>query len=357
MKKVTFTSVLPYFIIVFLSFYSCNQASKKQIIDLKNVKEEKITATVVSFDKEPMYPKGCMLIDSILVLYEPKLKEGFLSIYDIKSNKLLNKFGNIGNGPCDFSRVRFLQNFKTGKDFLLGDSKNIYRLNIDSLLVNYKNCENTILQRIPQDLKRYNYILGVKENTIIANTTGENQLVIFNKKDKSQVYKKYYKKEVSLENINDFCYATQIYDAYYASNNGKNIVIAYENVKRIDIVSADGTLKKEINFPNYDENLSKIKKIDDSNVEIKDGTFFYSYVYPTDNYFYSLCWNSPIDKIGEGKAMPEIQIFNWNGALQKVLKLDRPISYFCIDEKNKIIYAIGITPDFNFKIYKYNFKM
>lgn len=347
MKKVI------YFYFFFLIFFiSCsNKDTKKEILNLSDIKYKNIYSEEIIFDEMPMFPKGCSVVDSFLILFEPKLNDGFLSLYSLTSNKLIKRYGKIGNGPCEFITPRFFPNYQSDKKYLLvGDNKYLYNLNIDSILVGYNNCENSILNFIPAKLKGYNYILKFTDSIIIANITGESQLTFFDLKNDKSFSKNYFSKLNALGNISNFCYSTQVYDAYYSSYNGK-IIIAYKYFKSIDIIAENGDKLKSIYFPNFDVNISKIKKINEMNVEIKDALYFYTFVYPTEKYFYCLCWNATPKEINENKAIPEIHIFNWDGNLKTVLKPDRPISYFCI--YNNVIYAIGMSSDFDLKIYKY----
>ncbi|NLS45819.1 MAG: hypothetical protein GX969_08810 [Firmicutes bacterium] len=347
MKKIIY---LPLF---FLAFpISCsNKNAKKEILNVSDIKLKNIYSEEIIFDEMPMFPKGCSAVDSFLVLFEPKLNDGFLSLYSLTSNKLIKRYGKIGNGPCEFINPRFFSNYPLNKKYLLiGDSKYLYRLNLDSILMGYNHCENSILNYIPAQLKGYNYILKSTDSIIIANVTGDSQLTFVDLKNNKSFSKNYFSKLKALDNINDFCYSTQVYDAYYSSYNGK-IIIAYKYFKYIDIISENGDKLKSIYFPNFDANIPKIKKINEMNVEIKDALNFYTFAYPTEKYFYCLCWNATSDEIDENKAIPEIHIFNWDGDLTSILKPDRPISYFCIfDDK---IYAIGMSSDFDLKIYKY----
>ena len=71
---------------------------------------------------------------------------------------------------------------------------------------------------------------------------------------------------------------------------------------------------------------------------------FFSFIYPTNDYFYALCWNNTRTNIKQGSAKTSIYKFNWEGELKDIFQLDKAISYFCIDSSN-ILYAIGVSED------------
>ena len=345
------------YIFVFIGILSCTEKkSKKKLMKIEDIKTFNIKSTEIELNEMPMFPKGCRVIDSTLILFEPKLTDGFLSLYSLKSNTLIKRFGEIGNGPCDFINPRFFQNYQFKNDeksFLIADSKYFYKLNIDSIITGYNNCKNSIIEYVPAEMKGYNYILNLSDTYITANVTGNSQVEQFNLLNKERKSMNYYPKLSGLD-INDLAYSTQIYDAYYTSNN-ENIIIAYKHLKQIDILSLNGDYIKSIYFLDFDINLNKIRKIDDYNVKFEDNSlFFYSYIFTTDSYFYALCWNSTKNEIKENKAIPEIQIFNQRGEIINILKPDIAISYFCVDEKESKIYAIGMSSDEDLKVYTFN---
>lgn len=176
------------------------------------------------------------------------------------------------------------------------------------------------------------------------------------KKNKRVVFKDYFDKEDRLDNISQFSYVSVIYDAYYTSDNKDVIAIAYKNLKKIDLISIPtGKLLKSIEFPGFDKNLNKIKRIDNLNIEIEEGVLYYTFVYPTEEKFYALCWDSTRDKIRKGEAVPMIHVFDWEGNLLEILQPDIPISYFCVDKFLNKLYAVGQDKEsLDLQIYRFN---
>ncbi len=337
-----------------LSLVACiKKTDSRVILDPDKIESFNLISEEIEFDEMPMFPKGCKVVDSILILFEPNLNDGFLSLYSLNSNQLIKRFGILGDGPCDFINPRFFQNYQFDSDkrsLFVADSKYFYNLNVDSIIAGYDNCENTKIDYVPAELKGFNYILKLSDTSIIANITGDYQINKFNILNKETETLSYYSKLPGLD-VNDFVYATQIYDGYYTSND-KYIIIGYKNFKQIDILSSEGNFIKSIYFSDFDRNLGSIRKKDNANIEFrKRSEFFYSYIFVGESNFYALCWNSSKENIKKNIAIPEIQVFNENGEIINILKPNIPISYFSVDEFNSKIYAIGMSEEEDLRVY------
>ena len=333
------------FTLFFLLFTFSSCTEKKEVLTLEHVKVSKLQLEETPFDIPSLFPKGCCIKDSFLVIFDPKDKDGFLYIYNKEKKTLLNKYGIIGEGPNDFKNPRFLfnDNLQISKNTLLiGDVTSLYSVNIDSIFSSSKKA-HYIQTEIPENLRLYNYVLQDNDSMLIVNQTRDHQLTFYNKLTHTIELKNYFEKNRYLKDASDFCHVMQIYDAYYSSNK-ERIVIAYKNWKQIDIISTSGKLIKHIYFPNYDYNKSKMS-LDRKSLQIEDDAhMFFSFIYPTNDYFYALCWNNTRTNIKQGSAKTSIYKFNWEGELKDIFQLDKAISYFCIDSSN-ILYAIGVSED------------
>ena len=54
------------------------------------------------------YTNLLLLEDSILVVYEPKMKDGFLSAFNINTSHLISTFASIGESPEEFINPRII---------------------------------------------------------------------------------------------------------------------------------------------------------------------------------------------------------------------------------------------------------
>ena len=324
-------------LILVVSLSSCF-SKEKQVLNLDEFSINNVDLSLMELDSPPLFPKGCVCIDSTLIIYDAKEKEGFLSFY--RGNRKVGCFGNRGEGPNDFRIPRFFPNKKYSNSILVGDTDKLYIIDIDSAMANVP-LSSFPFEAIPENLRLYNYLLCVTDSMLVVNQTGEFQLAFYDKIKDNVERKNYFEKISSLYSAPNLCYTMQIYDAYYTSNN-ESLVIAYKHRKQIDIISKSGDLVKQIYFPNYDMNNSKMSFNGNLIIE-EDSKRFFTYVYPDEDSFYALCWNDTKENIKYGKAKPLIYKFDWEGNLNQIYQLNQCISYFCVSDNQ--LYAIGIRED------------
>lgn len=323
-------------------FVSC-ASDKHETISLEEVQTHEMHLKKMSLEDAPLFPKGCCLIDSILVIYDQKEKNGFLYIYDL-NGQLLGKYGTRGNGPNDFIQPRFVSNGKlvtSNREIYIGDINAVYALNIDSALASVKK-ENLPYTEIPEILSLYNYVLQNTNTMLVVQQTRDRQLTFYNKKTHEIDLKNYFKRLPSLSTASDLCYVMQVYDAYYSSNE-ETMVIAYKNRKQIDILSSSGDLLNRIYFPGYDYNDSRMTLKNRNLVLADDAKMFFSFVFTTSDFYYFLCWDDTRKNIKSGKANSKIYKTDKFGNVLEIIQMDKSISYFCLNQSR--LYAIGVSEE------------
>ena len=223
----------------------------------------------------------------------------------------------------------------------MGDETGIYTLDLKTMIQGTIKQELPVID-LPEELRLYNYLIRLDEDNIVVNQTGEEQRSFFNRQTKKIERKKYFERISSFSNVSDFCYAMQIFDAYYTSGK-EQILIAYKNRKQIDLVSFEGEIIKRIYFPDYDYNTSKLH-IEKNNIKYDlNARLFFSFVYTEHDYFYALCQNETRNNIKSGKCRTQVYKLDWEGNIKEVFSFNKCISYFCINDS--ILYAIGINED------------
>ena len=348
-------------ILIPLTALLCFSCKKREIhtetLNMDSIKEIHINTSPTSYCSTTLYPKNCFFIkDSFLVVFEPKNQNNFIHVYNNDTKKIIARFGQIGKGGYDFINPRLITNNIPAKsnEFIIGDTRRICKINIDSLLLN-KNYKGEDYADIPDELRLYNYILYCSDSLIIVNQTGKKQLTFWDRNKEKAVHKNILLRNENLK-VTDLCLTMGIYDAYYTSN-GERIAIAYKNWKQIDIVSLSGDIVKRVYFPNYLFNQDKVDLYKDKqNIEFsKDAHLFFTYVASTSKYLYALCWNNTKENIKKGKAFSQIYQLDWDGNLVNIYSFDRAISSFCVFKDN-ITYAIGVSErNLDLNIYNCNY--
>ena len=223
----------------------------------------------------------------------------------------------------------------------IGDINAVYTLNIDAALVDTRK-EELPYTEIPEKLSMYNYILQNTNILLVVQQTGDKQLAFYDKETCRTDFKNYFEKIPSLNNASDLCYAMQIYDAYYSSND-TTMAIAYKNRKQIDILSLSGDLINRVYFPDYDYNDARMSLRNGNLYLSEDAKMFFSFVFATVDSYYFLCWDDTRENIKAGKAKTKIYKTDSYGNIQEIMQLDKSVSYFCLNQSH--LYAIGISEE------------
>lgn len=74
--------------------------------------------------------------------------------------------------------------------------------------------------------------------------------------------------------------------------------------------------------------------------QLDETIFGFVQVFTTDDYIFAILVNDVGEKVQE--ALDKITVFDWDGNLDFIIKLDRPIFNFCVDSQSRTIYAITI---------------
>lgn len=330
-----------------LCLFSCGE--KKEVVSLDQVPTQEVHLKKLNLEDAPLLPKGCCMVDSLLIIYEPNDKEGFLSVY--KDTMLLGRYGTLGDGPDDFFNPRFVSNgaFISGsREIRLADINALYTLNVDSALIASIGKSRLPQTIFPEDVRYFNYVLRDTDSLLLVQRTSDFQLTFYDKISGQVSGKNYFDRISSLDGAPDICYVAQVYDAYYTSN-GQNIVIAYKNRKLIDILSLSGDLQRRIYFPGYDSNDSKMS-LKYQNLEMSESALlFFTFAAYAGNSYYFLCWEATRADIRVGKARSKIYKMDMSGNVEAILRLDKCISYFCLDESR--LYAIGLSEGEDLQVY------
>ena len=110
-------------LVLMVLLVSCTK-DKNAIVNLDKIPIREIHLEKMNLEDAPLFPRGCCLVDSSLVLFDSKDKDGFLSIYNLEG-QLLGKYGTKGNGPNDFVQPKFISNGKfitANRNMHIGDS-------------------------------------------------------------------------------------------------------------------------------------------------------------------------------------------------------------------------------------------
>ena len=140
-------------LILVVSLSSCF-SKEKQVLNLDEFSINNVDLSLMELDSPPLFPKGCVCIDSTLIIYDAKEKEGFLSFY--RGNRKVGCFGNRGEGPNDFRIPRFFPNKKYSNSILVGDTDKLYIIDIDSAIAREKQVKGWNRKRKDKLIETFN---------------------------------------------------------------------------------------------------------------------------------------------------------------------------------------------------------
>lgn len=137
---------------------------------------------------------------------------------------------------------------------------------------------------------------------------------------------------------------------FTAGKEGKECIwdfYQYHNlIRQYDV---NGTLMQELTLGNIREHHNSIYKIQ----EMANHTFWRLAI-ATEQYIYTLFYeDATTDMVYFKGAIPELQIWDWNGNLKKRVKFDYSYNKMTIS-KFGILYAINDIEPFNYLVYTYN---
>lgn len=271
--------------------------------------------------------------------------DSFFHLISLKDQTDKGLYGSKGQGPNDFIHPGKLHQYSDKQLCCFDSSKG--EIKLLTIHTDNEKIECSVLCKVKQN--QAFEIIPIDENTLLSNgafeksmfqlTTLQNEIL-----SSSEEYPFKDDKEHKLPNQ----LRAMAYQGILAMNRQNKIAYAISNAHQIHFYDAkDSRLVKTgetiKNYAQYipDGNTSGYSVINDGN-----SPKCFTDLAVTNNHVYALY---------SGRTFKEHQlsyreseylfVYDWNGEKIKSYHLDIPISCFCIDEKEKKIYAIANLPD------------
>ncbi len=323
---------------------SCSNTDNNKILQSSSIPTTDVKTSDTPYSQSTMFPQDALLLsDSILVVYEPKLEDGFICVYNDKTHDQIAQFGSLGPAPDQFINPRPLfDGILSADKFFVADLKGIYAFDAFN---DYSNrVKGDFIEQIPEDFKLYNYLLANNDSVMVCSQTGPHQLSIYNKTTKAVGYRDFFPNNTDIA-TNDLVKNMNVYEASYTCSENL-VAAAYHNWKQIDIYDLSTGEVTNVRFDDYLYNKDMIRY--DTNKQIidiaDDAKIYFTQIKSTKNYIYALCWDNIKSVIGKAQVTPTVYQIDWQGNAIAKYKFDRPIANFCI-YNDTIKYAIGILED------------
>jgi len=261
-------------------------------------------------------------------------------VYNLKTNKLIGKFGNVGEAPHQISRPGFFYWKKSQDKIIIADyaSLNLKEFEISRALT--KEEYEPIIIKHPRNLS-VAFFQSLNDSTFVTRQLDQTDdlLITFNQDEVLDTIGKWY------DNGDPIILFDKFQQYYYVNNkhpSENKFVASYFSYDIIQIV--DGDTGENIIVQGPDKISYK---------ENKNEFLAYRWAETTDSYIYA----SYIGEFVSGdpnssQYAQEIHVITWEGEHVARMELDVPIRYSHIDEDDGIIYALADDEDGNFVKFK-----
>ena len=307
----------------------------------------KISHEVIVTPELSKSPYGLIAYDTVLVMHDPFLGKHF-SLFDIKNNKELSRFGDIGKGSGEISMWCVGRLYRENL-FLVHDPNQLklWSYPIDSIVKNYSYLPTT-LQRFPTTSIRR--VCPVNDSVFIGiGMLNENKYAVLGNNGEVMHYEyKYPEDRMSTEpNTKYFAYQGEL--LANPTNSYKQVFVGRHGAV-IDILNIDSNYSiSRIQIPYI------LPEYEPFNTGDMNGVFFNSNsiigccdACVTADYIYIL-YTDDLEENQSGRSNERcsetILVFDWNGVPVKSFKADTKLYAIGVSKDNNTLFAIIKEPE------------
>lgn len=316
---------------IFLILSSCQMTGKNDnpfsVITQFPVEEE-LTAEVISIPPIAMTPFNIFTTEDKLVMYNLQ-KDSIFDVFSLPECNYLFSAGYKGEGPNDFMDVdrRLFVPTKNGFKVFFQSHKELKEVQFRDKSIEV--VKDSIL-KFEIDQYPVNGFTPLNDSIFIywSGFGKETEYDLLNRNTKEIIPFSPYPEWAKQENAERlFTYIKNM----TVKPDGKGFAAFYGYFKRFRIYDDKGNLLKDIS-------LEIEPYASDFETEVNSRMVYY-FAYPksSNEYIYALCKNAKAD----AEAIPELQIWRWDGTPVGKYKLDRHITLFSISEKYEKMYAVN----------------
>lgn len=310
-----------------------------------------LKSNIIDIDKRLGFPGVITNSPDYLILQDMSLyNDSYFIIIDKNNGQIVNNFGVKGKGPNELlmpMTLDYLYDNKIG----IYDALNIkfYVYSLDDLISNHplqveKKVDGNIQTPIKHD--RFMKVVSINDSSYIGMWSHpEGRYCLFNneKKIKKLLYPNFpYDKEHEEESRYIKSFAFQ-YNLKISPDRTKlcaaSLSCGHLELFKINEDSLIKYLDKLYYLPLYEKIPSdKLKGA----IFLKESLPGFHYLDVTDNHIYLSFSSNKKDIVHQVSVNDYILKFDWEGNAITKYKVDRPIGYFTVDDKNQRIYATSI---------------
>lgn len=339
-----------FFLSLTILTVSCESDNKNvsliKMNDIASYPKTEIISELFNVNDSVFFPENIWIYDSVL-LAQVSGNTNILRLYSLNNGEKLNEFINVGRGGNEYVSPHIFKN--DSENMIINDKMHFDIINIPDALKSGRYKSSKI--KVP-GLNAINYLSEIKENYLVYNSFSSDDQLNFINLDNNEITEyNNYPKINGLDKIPNFIANTQVFSSVKNQNKDK-IFMGYELYPILDILDKESMNVKRISFP-IDYKYNNITIVDNLNAVIDNRYYCYTDTYITNNFLYLLYMGASEENLSMLNVFPEIHKFSFEGDLINRYILDLPISKIAITDEDTECYAIGIKPDFEIEIIKF----
>ena len=321
---------------------SCNNSKKPNNIDELFNKKNEIEHTLVEIANDEILSDvyDLVLANDTLIVYDHD-RDYFFSAIDLNNNKLIARFGKIGQGPNEL--LLMPQNITILNDSIMTifspNQNSLYTINLKNDFIVTKDIgfdkDRLIYRLLPISAQRYISLGGFEKGRyLLLDENGEELSYNFD-----------YPSPKNGENLSTPMFKYMAFQGNIRSKpEGSYLYFAGRSSEIFEIVKVDNNDKLKKVFEFNGEHAQFVPEGDGVNTTAvairKESKFFFINSACTDKYIYLLYSKKIIgDNIYSSIRSNKVLVFDWNGKPITTLILDKEVGYIAVDNENKFMMA------------------
>lgn len=297
---------------------------------------EKYELSGTCFVSDMIGIEGIELTNNYIVLTSQDT-DSLINIYNLNGNKI-KSFGKRGQGPNDFINTILNGQHEDGYIWINDVSMALLkRINIPASLATTQCVIDKHFYTRPRSANAF----VLNDSSIISEEMTDDNYVLKRVTQEGETILDEKMYEINIRS--PFSY----YKSSMCINEGKNVLCAaMHSINQVNFYNYSTKKRKSVSLGNVN---TRDEIVTNNDTGIEDWVY-YAFTYATPHFFYSLYLNQSYEDAYEKEKKVEIHIFTPTGNLVRIIKLDKYILRFAIDNNDKTLY--GIYDDST--IYKYN---
>lgn len=344
--------------IVFLT--GCKDENLSLSKQFSNKEQFNAKARILPFKKKIFGNPSSLNVRDSLLFFEDQQNNKYFSVIDLKNKKPLKRFGNKGHGPNEILDPTFLNINKENNrlEFRTMNTHKFYSLPIDSIIQDNKIKINKykVFDYIHNNNISPDKIISFKDKYLAIGFIEKGKYAFLNEKGNTDTIFGKYSVATEHEYLDGF-QKSLAYQGRYVKNPFKSqICYASSANDFMEILSIkDDKFNYKKRHGSYYPNI-KIH----NNGRISTSTmspFGFLDISATSDYIYALFSGRTFNEYGGNFGRGEtVYVFDWNLTPVCSYILEYDTNSITVCEKNKKMYAFGITEDNKVKLLKYLLK-